>query len=437
MLSVREMVRWKKKRAATYVVFLCLYFLIGLELGCINATLWIYVSTVLKPKNVKMWYGLINAAFYVPSLFVPPIVSRFVDKTRRVKVCLVSIMFLCIAGSCLYPIHISHLFPLLGRFLSGFSIALTPVIVSEVARSYTKSEVKQRLPLLYGSRMVGYGVGPCISAFLIKVDFWIGLIHITYANVIGPILCGICVTITLTIIFFCHDLSREYDMKAAIMSKEEQRGHELSSSESALGAFKKILKTTDTLLVVVLSVFFGILEQMIFRVLPILIIENLHFGYGFLNGSLVGFAVLNTAVIVFLVYWKLSDKQVYYTGIASLLSIIVITSFLFLLYHKLGNVITWYVLIIASLISSILFLLSDQTFAVVVCAKLAFSCNQAFMEAVRIISTQSGRVIGGAFIGIYYDYMNVFYPVINMISILFLFALISRKKTLSQPVPVI
>lgn len=436
MISENKMQKWKKKRSTTYAVFLCLYFLNGLEIGCISATLWIYVSTVLKPKNEMVWYGLINAAFFVPSLLVPPIVARIVDKTRRVKVCLISIIFLSAAGSLLYPIHFSPLFPLFGRFLSGFSMATTPVIISEVARSYTEGELTQRIPLLYGSCMVGFGVGPCFSAFLMKVDFWFGQVHITYANIIGPILFWVCVIITLCIICFCHDLSREYDMKANSMEKEGQI-YEESVSESALETIRKILKTTDALFIVILSVFFGITAQIMVRILPIIVLTSLDFGYGFLNGLLVGFALANTAVIVVFVYWKLSDKQIYYTGIASLISLILTASLYFLLYHKYGTVTTWYVLIVLLIICEILFLLCDQTFAVVICAKLAFSRNQAFMEGIRVFSMQCGRIIGSALIGTYYDFMKEFYPVICVLCILFLFALILRKKTLSHPVPVI
>lgn len=437
MISQLELLKWKKKRTSTYCVFLLLYFLIGLEFGSINATLWIYVSTVLKTGNDKFYYGLINAGFFIPSLFFPPVVSRFVDKTRRVKLCLIIIINLSIAGSCLYTIHFSPIFPFLGRFLSGFGIAMSPLIVSEVARSYKKAELMQRLPALNGSRMFGYAFGPCISIFFMKTNFMIGSIRITYANIIGPILFVISFVLLFAVVFFTHDLSREYDLKADTMDKLEEENYKISSNISTLNTLKKIFKTTDTCLVIVMCLFFGIMDQTMFRTVPILIINNLHFKYVFLNGSLVGFAVLNSILIFALVYWKMSNNDVYLTGIASFISIILTTFLLFLLYHRVGSVVAWCITIFLTMCMLVLFMLSDQTFTVVICAKLANSCNQGFLEGIRIVFIQTGRIIGGLFLGIYYGHMNVCYPVVNVVAILFLTIVISRKRTLSNPVPVI
>lgn len=437
MLSETEFLQWKKKRTSTYVVFLFFYFLIGIELGCINATLWIYVSTLLKTGNDKLYYGLINAAFYVPSLIFSPIVSRFVDKTRRMKLCLIGILCLSIAGSILYPIHTSPVFPLVGRFLSGFNIAVAPVMIAEVARSYTSKELMQRIPLLNGIIAIGYAFGPCISILFINIDFWIGGIHITYANVIGPVLFLISVAILLTVIFLSYDLSREYDMKRDTTEANEFNSCKLSRSESTMDIIKRILQTADTLLVVTLSVFYGIVDQMMFRVLPILIIDKLHFSYTFLNVSFVACSALNTALVLILVCWKMSDKQLYYTGLVSVISIMIITSLQLLTYHKVGNEKTWYLWIIITLFTLMIFVLSDQTFGVVICAKLAFSYNQGFIEGVRTFAIQSGRIIGGILIGAYFEYMNAFYIGINVVLILFLFVMISRRRTLSNPVPVI
>ncbi|XP_057293811.1 putative transporter AmpG 1 [Hydractinia symbiolongicarpus] len=437
MLSQTELLQWKKKRTSTFLVFVVFYFLIGLELGCINATLWIYVSTLLKTGNDKLYYGLITAAFYVPSLFFPPIVTRFVDKTRRMKLCFIGVLCLSIAGSILYPIHTSPVFPLAGRFLSGFNIAFAPVIISEVARSFTSKELMQRIPLLNGIIMIGYAFGPCVSILFINIDFWIGEIHITYANVIGPVLFLISVAILLSVVFLSYDLSREYDMKRDTTEVNEYTSSKPSRSESTMDIMKRILQTADALLIITLSVFYGIVDQIMFRVLPILIIDKLNFSYAFLNWSFVALSALSTALVLVLVCWKMSDKQLYYTGLVSVISIMIVTSLQLLTYHKVGNEKTWYLWIIITLFALILFLLSDQAFSVVICAKLAFSYNQGFIEGVRTFAVQSGRIIGGLLIGVYFEYMNVFYIGINVVLILFLFVMISRRRSLSNPVPVI
>ncbi|XP_057310610.1 uncharacterized protein LOC130648576 [Hydractinia symbiolongicarpus] len=404
MVSQNDLLKWKKKRASTYVVFLFVYFLIGMEMGCINATLWIYVSTLLKTDNDGLYYGLISTAFFVPSLFFPPIVTRIVDKTRRVKLCLICIMFLSISGSILYPIHVSPLFPLVGRFLSGFSIAAGPLMISEVARSYASKELMQRIPLLNGIMMFGYAFGPCVSVLFLNANLWIGQIHITYANVIGPFLLIVTVVLLIAIIFFSHDLSREYDMKL-----DTTETNEYNRTETIFDTIKRMFCAPDSLLIIIISVFFGIADQLIFRVLPLLIIQKLNFSYAFLNVVLVGLSLLNTVLIIVLVYRKMSDQQIYYIGVLSVVSIMITSLLQLLIYHKVGNVFVWYIWIILTAITSVVFLLSDHAFSVVVTAKLSFSCNQGFMEGVRTLSLQSGRIIGGVMIGAYYEYMNVFY----------------------------
>ncbi|XP_057307047.1 major facilitator superfamily domain-containing protein 8-like [Hydractinia symbiolongicarpus] len=437
MISEWEFAIWKKKRTSTYVYFIFLFFFIGLEYGCITATLWIYVSTVLQTRNDKFYYGLISAGFFIPSLFFPPIVSRVVDKTRRVKLCVIFIISLSMAGNFLYPIHYHPLFPFFGRFLSGFGAALCPLIISEVARSYEKTDLTQRLPALNGAQMLGYAFGPCISTIFSKANFKIGPIHITSANIIGPILFLFAAVLILATVCFMHDLSREYDLKADTMDNLQEKKNKDLSTTSTMNTLKKIFQTKDTSLILVMSLLFGIAEQIMFRILPILIIDNLHFGYAFFNGSLVVYGLFNSILVFIFVYRKLSNKELYYTGIASFLSLIVIKLLMLLLYYRIGNIYTWYVLIVLTYCSIEIFLLSENTFSVVISVKLAYSCNQSFLESIRLFTLQSGRIIGGLGVGIYYSYMNIYYLLINLMTLLLLISLLLRKKTLSNPSPII
>ncbi|XP_057300140.1 uncharacterized protein LOC130630602 [Hydractinia symbiolongicarpus] len=312
-----------------------------------------------------------------------------------------------------------------------------PIIVSEVARSYEKVDLMRRLPSLNGSRMFGYAFGPCISIFFINTNFKIGPIHVTYANVIGPILFAISVFLLLAIVFFMHDLSREYDLKADTIEKSEKENYEISSKSSTLDAMKKILKTKDTALVLAMSVLYGIIDVIVFRVFAILIVTNLQLGYALLNESLIGYAALSAILVFILVYRKMSNKEVFHTGIGGILSMIIATSILLLLYQRVGNHSTWYFLIILTVLSLVSFMLSDQTFTVLMCAKLAHSCNQGFLDGIRIFAVQIGRVIGALCVGICYNHMNTCHPAVNILAFSLLVILMSRKKFLSNPVPVI
>lgn len=431
MVSQNRFLLWEKKRKSTYIVFLVLYFLMGLEIGCVNATLWIYVSTVLKTNNPELFYGLIVGCFFAPPILFSPVVSRFADKTRRVKLCLIAVIFLSIAGSILYTINTSPLFPLFGRFLSGFTMAVTPLMVSEVARSYPKENVSKKLIMINGSRLLGYACGPCLSIFCFKTDFWIGSIHITYANVIGPILFVICCITMVFVIFFTHDLSREYDMKAETMERKDIH------SASAFSTTKKIFQTKDTLVMIIICIFFGIMDQINFRILPMIVITRLNFSYSVLNVLLMGVAFANIVLVAFLLSQKMSSREVYYAGVISLLSVVLTSLLLLLLYYRVGNVTGWYVMLVVNLLCNVVSFLADQTFTVLVCAKLAHSCNQGLLEGVRLFSIQSGRVVGATCIGMYYSHMKFFYPAATALSIMLLILLILRRKSLSNPVPII
>lgn len=93
--------------------------------------------------------------------------------------------------------------------------------------------------------------------------------------------------------------------------------------------------------------------------------------------------------------------------------------------------------VLLTVINLVIFHLSDQAFGVVLCAKLAFSCNQGFLEGIRTFAVQSGRIIGGVLIDMYYDYMNEFYCIINIVSILYLISMVCKRNTLCSPTPVI
>ena len=165
---------WYKKRQYTFYVYALFYFYAGIEIGCIIPTLWIYVTTMLHTQNNGLFYGLINGAYYIPSLFFPPLISRWVDKTRRAKLAITLVNFLAMCGSVLYISSWSPWYPILGRFCTGFVIAVSPVLLSEVVRSYPVQVTANRIMILYTVYELGMVMGPLLTIGFIHVEFWIG-----------------------------------------------------------------------------------------------------------------------------------------------------------------------------------------------------------------------------------------------------------------------
>lgn len=199
----------------------------------------------------------------------------------------------------------------------------------------------------------------------------------------------------------------------------------------------KLLQTKDTLLKIIFCIFFGIIEQSTFRILPMIVITRSDFSYSFLNGLLMGVAYTNIFLVAFLIFWKLSGREVYYTVVTSFLSKIT-TLLLFLLYNQIGNNVTLrYMMLVVTLLCNVVYFLADHTFSVITSAKLAHSCNQGVLECVRLFSFQSGHVIDSVCVGVYYSYMNVFYHVLTTLSVVLFTLLILRRKTLSNPLPIV
>ena len=98
MLNENINEKWIQKRRTTFMVIKYLYFIKGVENSANIATLWIYITTLMDTKHPEVFYGLINAAYYIPALLISVAVSRWADKTRRFKLCLIVITYIiCVA----------------------------------------------------------------------------------------------------------------------------------------------------------------------------------------------------------------------------------------------------------------------------------------------------------------------------------------------------
>ena len=159
-LTKGDLESWKRKRKITFVVYVLQYFVSGMEVSINMGTLWIYVSTLINTERRGLFYGLINAAIFLPTILFSAPIARWADHTRRIKFCMIIINFLSMVGSILYIIPWSSIYALCGSFFQGFSITTRPLIVGEIACSF--DEVEQKLPLLtaflYGGHVASSSV---------------------------------------------------------------------------------------------------------------------------------------------------------------------------------------------------------------------------------------------------------------------------------------
>ena len=135
--------QWLKRRQKTIFCFALLFLGFGIETTMVLATLWSYLTTLMKVEHRYMWYGVISAAYYVPCIPLTIILGRIVDRYNNIRrVTLICLNF-AILGNILYCFHYSPYIPLFGRILSGFTSPLKTCIEGGISFPFFKFKYKE------------------------------------------------------------------------------------------------------------------------------------------------------------------------------------------------------------------------------------------------------------------------------------------------------
>ena len=204
---------WKVKRKRTFIGFCFISASLGTEYSIIIPNLLYYLETIIKAKYPKLMFGLIVSVYYLSALISGVTITRYVDRTRRIKQ---TIMVLCIfgvIGNCLYIIPLSSLFPLFGRLIQGIGAVCMSIMVGEVSRVYTTEDVVSKLSTMTICFYSTFTISPAANVPFKSVNISIGKLTITDAT-FASMLVGITWIICLIITWKCiSNLSLEYDLK--------------------------------------------------------------------------------------------------------------------------------------------------------------------------------------------------------------------------------
>ena len=205
---------WKRKRERTYYVYLFQSVFIGFELTIVQATLLEYLQRSVPVKqHVKLYYDITNAIVYVCPVVFGSLVGRWMDRTRNVRGTLIALNVLVFVGTFVYMIPFSPVLIVIGRFLHGFHFIIRSIVYSEFTRIFSEAEVHQKIPAFLTGLSIGYCMGPLTNMLFLRVDFWLGAVHMTYGNASSiPLLLLSVVQISL-LVFCSHNISMEYDLK--------------------------------------------------------------------------------------------------------------------------------------------------------------------------------------------------------------------------------
>ena len=430
--------KWIQKRRTTFMVIKYLCFIKGVENSANVATLWIYLTTMIDTKHPDVFYGLINAAFYTPAILISAAVNRWADKTRRFKLCLIVIIYINMSGNILYLIPFSPYFALCGKFFQGFCLVLDPLIIAELARSYHSDVIPPKIAVLSGLYTFGFSIGPVIPTIFEKVDFWIGGVHIAYGNISGLVVLMLLIVLQILIVIFTHNLSKEYDLKQK--TEELTKLNEIDvndENKSWISVIKSVATNPDISFMIFLSFYANLLDIALFRMLPIIILEHLHYGSIIVNISFIGYSCMNITLLAIMVVCKINDKYLFYCGLFSLATIIVMAGSIFTFSLHLKNIGINAIALITFLLVLACFLLGENVFNKVVCAKLTRSCNQAYVGSIRQFFKQIGSITGACTAFYLSNNLVLFSIFLVVTSLILISIMLIRKNILMYPKPVV
>lgn len=213
MYMSRNHSQWLLIRKKTFVAFCIICFGLGFEYSLIFPSLWYYISEVIKTENDELFYGIALAAYPVSSIIGAFSIARYADRTKRTRVVIVFLLSCEVLGNLLYVLHFSPLFPIIGRLIAGFGDVANIVMVAEIARSYETNEITSRISWTVMFFSIGFALSPGMNIVFKMFDFYIGPVHIVYANLPGLFM-AICFSIIMVFTYFMvSDVSRDFDYK--------------------------------------------------------------------------------------------------------------------------------------------------------------------------------------------------------------------------------
>ncbi|XP_066919795.1 major facilitator superfamily domain-containing protein 8-like [Clytia hemisphaerica] len=384
-MSKISMKEWLKRRSRTTKIFYLTNLALGIEYSLTFATLYVYLKDVLHvaDENLNSFYSAISGLYVFVQILSSLILSKVFEQNRRLRLMFFIINVLTIIGNVLYTIPSSPYMLLAGRFISGAGGAIQPIMMSELAKSYSPDELIDKLSPMALSLALGLTLGPSINFAFVHADFWFFGVHIVFANGSGLVLTFLFLMLLFISIFFVSDLSREYDLRDSTTNLKE-------NSENL-----DIMKTTKALL------------TNIDIVLIFLFSFNLFLAY-------VTFDCWIPMVVVDVLQWEPREINSVLTGSG----VVLILVFLYISYKSPGK---------ERLFQYTLLAFTDTL------AEMVPSTMQAYSESVRIACSRTGAVVGLFTAAFTFRYLYKYCLLCIIFNTLLFSIFISRGKFFKEP----
>ena len=204
---------WMVRRNKTFIGFCIIAGILGTEYSIVIPTLLPYLENLIEAEHPKFMFGAIVSGYYITALIGGVTITRYVDRTRKVKQAILVLCAFGVIGNFLYSVPISALFPLFGRLIQGFGDVSMSIVTGEIARVYKTEDIVSKLSTLTICFYVSFIVAPATNIAFKRVNISICNYQITEVNfpsMLVGVMWFICLLFTWK---YINNLSLEYDPK--------------------------------------------------------------------------------------------------------------------------------------------------------------------------------------------------------------------------------
>jgi len=431
----------------------------GIDYSITLASLWFYLTDLIKTDHAKLFYGLIPTSTFVVGLLVSPMVGRITDKDKNIRQTIFFITTLLIIGNMMYSLYFSVWIVFVGRAICGIGLALRPLVYGEVARSYSGKDLSGRFSILGIVFGIGLAVGPVTIEIFKPVDIQISSFKLNYLNLPGIFMAFIFIILQLCNYFLIYDISKENNFElgtenetksvsndSKIKKKIDNENNseesenlitddgcnlqENESSNSLSTDIKILFNSFDTTMIILFS-FFNLLSVMLIDcITPLIVKETLHWDLNMVV-IIFGFkAAFPLAMYSLIAVYKFSQKTLYYMAVTGvLLNGINFGALLLISYISTPHVGVYYVLwgisiLCAPLTEYLEFLYLPKTLFRKIPSNIS-----SFAESIRCGSARLGSGIAFTISPYLLDVFGIYGTVSIVISFLMFLLFLCRKDT--------
>lgn len=434
-----DLAKWKVKRRRCFIVYCILAIFLGIEYSVITPSLWFYLQSIVH-KDVKMFYGITLAAYYISAISTSFIITWIADKTRETKLIMLILIALEMIGNIFYCVYFAVLYPLIGRTIQGFGDVNSSIMLGEISRSYKKEEITSKVSTIVMCFSVSFVCAPALNVVFHLIDVDIYGFHLNFGNMPGLLMLVLFTIMFLAVVLFTSNLSKEYDLKRnEIENKVEE---EPSCSSKKIKENNKTMKTRNQnpnklfkyfefnlLIAVCFLMSFSVVA---FFDVAMPIITSKEFGYTSIRTSMLFLAAALLFIIVTQVIKHLSKTYTdYHMLILGLVLFIISTSLLFtftLINHKFNTL--RHVIYIVHILTLGVCWSVEQLLAKSLLTKITPSMHQTYSEGVRRSTSSLACILSSLITTSALGHMWMFSLVVVVIATLFISLLYFRRRLL-------